>query len=430
MRVVLQKIFNLPHVYSSVNSYVNILLEEKNIIENFIQGDLWRDKRELYFQDKIVFPLFIYYDDFEVNNALRTHTDIQKLGAVYYSVACFPPEVNSLLENIFLAMLFHSLDRVAFNNNNIFNILIDELNYLQTEGIEIEPNKGEKLKIYFALGLLLGDNLGLNGILGFVESFNAHYTYRLCKTSKDQWQTEFFEKRLRKYTYDSDVLQKNFIKNGIKEKSIWDQVLYFKTSQNFTGDWLHDGPEGWFKFVLQCILHHYVTKKPRIISVDILNDRLKTFEYHQNSISNNLPLISYAEIKNKKLSMSGSESSNFILIFAILVGDLIPENDTVWPLYLKMREIMDLILAPRLQRETCNLFRVLVSEFHMMFAELFPNERFTPKAHYFVHYGTIFKSSGPIRNLSTIQFEAKHKNKKKEANATTYRKKYYSYFMH
>jgi len=41
---------------------------------------------------------------------------------------------------------------------------------------------------------------------------------------------------------------------------------------------------------------------------------------------------------------------------AMLVGDLIPENDKVWPLYLKMREIMDFILARRLQRETCIFF--------------------------------------------------------------------------
>jgi len=56
-------------------------------------------------------------------------------------------------------MPFHSSDRTEFHNHSVFNILIDELNYLQTEGIEIEPKKGEKLRIYFALGLLLGDNL-------------------------------------------------------------------------------------------------------------------------------------------------------------------------------------------------------------------------------------------------------------------------------
>lgn len=51
---------------------------------------------------------------------------------------------------------------------------------------------------------------------------------------------------MRKYIYESDVLLKNITKSDIKEKSIWDKVLYFKTSQNFIADWLHDGPEGWF----------------------------------------------------------------------------------------------------------------------------------------------------------------------------------------
>lgn len=109
------------------------MLQENNIIENFIQGDLWRKKVEHYFHDKIVFSLFIYYDNFEVNNALGTHIGIQKLGAMYYSVvhvACFPSQVNSLLKNIYLAMLFHSSDRTEFHNHSVFNILIDELNYL------------------------------------------------------------------------------------------------------------------------------------------------------------------------------------------------------------------------------------------------------------------------------------------------------------
>lgn len=35
----------------------------------------------------------------------------------------------------------------------------------------------------------------------------------------------------------------------------------------------------------------------------------------------------------KKLSISDSESSNFILIFAMLIGDFIPENDKVWSLF-------------------------------------------------------------------------------------------------
>ena len=81
----------------------------------------------------------------------------------------------------------------------IFQIFIEELNYLETEGIDIEIEKG-KQKIYFALGFLLGDNLGLNSILGFVESFNDIYYCRFCKNSKTKIQCTFREKKMRSDT--------------------------------------------------------------------------------------------------------------------------------------------------------------------------------------------------------------------------------------
>ena len=51
---------------------------------------------------------------------------------------------------------------------------MDEINYLQKKGITFEMN-GSKITIYFALGLLLGDNLALNSALDYVSSFRTNY---------------------------------------------------------------------------------------------------------------------------------------------------------------------------------------------------------------------------------------------------------------
>ena len=40
--------------------------------------------------------------------------------------------------------------------------------------------------VKFQLVLILGDNLGLNGILGFVESFSANCFCRICKIHIDE----------------------------------------------------------------------------------------------------------------------------------------------------------------------------------------------------------------------------------------------------
>lgn len=61
--------------------------------------------------------------------------------------------------------------------------IIDEINYLANEGIIITTELGD-FKVYFILGLILGDNLGLNCILEFSKSFSSNYYCRFCKTHK------------------------------------------------------------------------------------------------------------------------------------------------------------------------------------------------------------------------------------------------------
>lgn len=77
-----------------------------------MQGFLWKKKKQKYCKEDIVFPLFVYFDDFEVNNPLGSHSG--KLGDVYVTVPCLPPECSSMLKNIFLVLLFESWTRPYF----------------------------------------------------------------------------------------------------------------------------------------------------------------------------------------------------------------------------------------------------------------------------------------------------------------------------
>jgi hypothetical protein len=80
---------------------------------------------------------------------------------------------------------FYAEDRVKFGNETIFNILIEETNNLRTKGIEVCV-EGKKYQLIFVMVQLLGDNLGLNSILGYVECFSANYYCRACKMHKQQ----------------------------------------------------------------------------------------------------------------------------------------------------------------------------------------------------------------------------------------------------
>jgi hypothetical protein len=194
LRTIFKAFFSLPGVFDTVYNYMVNLMQETAVLSNFVQGKLWRKKKIDYFSDKIVFPLFVYYDDFEVNNPLGSHKAIQKIDGTYVTISCIPPEYRSTLNEIFVTLLFHASDRAQFKNAAMFRILVDEINYLQDHGIVLHLPQGDQ-KVYFAQGLLTGDNLGLNTILGYSMSFNATYYCRFCTTGKEDCEKDCFVRK-------------------------------------------------------------------------------------------------------------------------------------------------------------------------------------------------------------------------------------------
>lgn len=131
-------------------------MKQTDDVSNVIQGTLWQNIMNKY-SDKTIFPLIIYFDD------LSTHAGINKIGAVYFTIPCLPPEYSALLENIFLLQLHYSTDRNVFGNYCIFKYIIRDLIYLSENGITVKTAEGQS-KIYFNLVTIVGDNLGLNSI--------------------------------------------------------------------------------------------------------------------------------------------------------------------------------------------------------------------------------------------------------------------------
>ena len=143
------------------------LYNDKTVIRNFIQGNLWNEQRKKFI-GKFVIPLFVFIDDFEPGNSLGSHSGCNKIGPAYVSIPCIPPKYYSQLKYIFPVLIAYSDDKKKFGNQMVFQKLINELNHLHDDGIKIKIGDTEQT-IYFQLSLILGDNLGLNGILGFTE---------------------------------------------------------------------------------------------------------------------------------------------------------------------------------------------------------------------------------------------------------------------
>ncbi|XP_018306226.1 uncharacterized protein, partial [Mycetomoellerius zeteki] len=90
---------------------------------------------------------------------------------MYISLPCLPLEFRSKLDSIFLLQIVHSSDVKEYKPEVIY-------------GIEIDID-GKLITILFKVALIIGDNLGLNSILGFTTSFNSNFFCRFCKVTKN-----------------------------------------------------------------------------------------------------------------------------------------------------------------------------------------------------------------------------------------------------
>ena len=167
----LKSFLELPGVLDQILSYMRDLESESEIMENVVQGTLWRDEIKPKFGDKSVLPLTMSFDEFETNKDLGSHAVVHKLMACHIAISCLPLAFLSQLENMFLALLYHASDK-AFGLEEVFRPLLTDLRNLETDGIDVIVD-GNVRRLHFAVCLISCDNLGLQTVLGLVESFSA-----------------------------------------------------------------------------------------------------------------------------------------------------------------------------------------------------------------------------------------------------------------
>lgn len=415
----LKQFLELPNVYDMIMKHMTKLMSEKKI-SNFVNGELWKTKIK-NFKNKTVIPYFLFIDDLEVNNPLGSHRGFQKITAIYYSIPVIPPEYISMLENIFLAGLFKAKDCKLHGKDKCFYPLVNEIKELSSSGLTLCIN-GENKHVYFVLGLIIGDNLGLNDSLGFTNSFNANFFCRFCRRHKSYLSKDLIEYSdfLRdEINYNSDLKLNDLKRTGIVEDSLLNTIDEFHVTKNYAVDIMHDIFEGICHYNLSKIISHFINEL-HLFTLETLNARIQLFSFGETENGNIPSSINISDLNNHHFNMSAREMWCFFHHLPFIIGDLIPRQNTVWQFFLTMLKLFDLIVLPEFDENTIAVINHQISEMNSLYMRLF-NEKLKPKHHFLVHYGTVIKQSGPLKNLSCFRFEAKHHVLKTYANNTTSR---------
>ena len=367
---VLKRFLELPNVFDETYKYYCDLINTSDSITNIIQTEFWKKNVE-YKENSIIFPLHIFEDAFETGNPLGPNAGKHKLNGVYASIACLPPEQKSKLNNIFSLQIYYVDDLHNFNRKEIFSDMIILLNKLDTEGITLELKENRIINVRFKVANIIADNLGLNGILGFQESFSANHFCRICKLHKTETKKRCHQvdKSLRNLeNYKKDLEIRNSEKSGIKEACVFHDLIDFHCTVNISVDVMHDILEGICRVEMFHVVHHCL-KVAKYFSLKTLNHRLTFFRFKDSE--NRPPLITETDIVNKKLKMTASQMLAFVLNFGLMVGDLITKrNDEFWKLYKLQREILSVALQNTIENSTPALFEKLVMEHHTLYIKL------------------------------------------------------------
>jgi hypothetical protein len=362
-----------------------------------------------------VLVLRLYGDDFEPANPLGSHKSVYKLGCIYYQFENLPLHMQSKTDNIFLALCYHSDDIKNFGWSAVFKPLVDELKSLESNGIDLEINGAlENYKV--VISCITGDNLFLNGVLGFVESFTATHPCRHCTSSRADFKikhTEQADEIRTVKSYDEAVSKISVSETGIKELCVLNELHYFHASENYVQDLMHDMLEGVCSYDMRLVCNNLSVST---VTIQTLNNRMQSCNFGYHDMSSKPPVIT--SFDNEMLPFEAAEMWCFMRYLSVVIGDLISCDNEAWLLYLHLRQIMDLVFSPRISKPEIDLLRVLISEYLQMRCKLFPLEPVKNKHHHMVHYPRLIALNGPMSRFWCMRFEQKHQRYKRLAHIT------------
>ena len=393
-------------------------VKDPNLLSSYVDGTIC--KCHDVFTDKNAIRLHLYVDEFEVCNPIGSHRSTHKLCAFYYFLGNVEEQYHSQLKHIHLCLLVkEKYIKKSRTFKQVLQPLIAELEVLYNEGILVNI-EGNLIRLYGALATVSADNLSAHAVAGLRRVFNSGRICRQCMILHTEIEKELKESLTLIRTEEMHfyhikaVSSKNGVSAatyGVEKRCPFLNLPYFKVTESFPPDVMHDVLEGVIPVTLKLVI--LVLK--RIVTIAQINTEIETFSFGRNDIKNK-PVLLPVSLGSANISGSASEKLCLFRLLPFLIGYRVPQNDPHWLLYLMLREIVDFLMSPSVSKTVLPYLQLLIEQFLKTFVSLFPGQM-KPKFHYLLHYPRLIAQYGPLRYLWCMRFEAKHQYFKKLASA-------------
>jgi hypothetical protein len=398
IKLSLQALFQQESVVQQYKS-THAINMQKDMLEDIADGAVFKNST-FFVNNPSAVKLLLYADAFEVANPLGSGRKKHKIHAVYYILGDLEAYNRSNIDQIQLVLLCREADLKKFGIEKSYEKLISDLKELETSGIQIAGNKvkGTVLSV-------CGDNLGSHEIGGFSVNFSSgEYFCRYCMIQRQTFRSIPYSLGCLRTVenYSEAVLSQSL---GICGPSVFNDLHYFHVCQPGLAPCLaHDLFEGVVSKDMALFIKYFVKRK--WFTYDHLNRVIERFHYVGTDASDKPAIIrKFAD----KLGGQAIQNWCLLRLFPILIFKWVNCEDKVWELFLMLRELVLLIVAPKLSVDQVGYLKCLIEQYLEARFVLFPDDNLRPKHHYLLHYPHLILQFGPLIRLWTMRFESKHK---------------------
>jgi len=403
------------------SQYVDLLRQDKcvpGVISDCWDGLLYKQHPMLSDTSKFTIAIQLFYDGMGTTNPLRGQSSLCNVGVFYFIVKNLPNAFNSCFANVHLVALCYSSDIKTYGFENILRKFVSEVKQLSDNGFDVMGTQ-----VYVSLIQVACDNLALNGLLGFTESFSADYFCTMCYATQDDVKSKFYESEFRLRTesgYQEDLAvvasgrQASLVySHGVKRNCILNEIPHFHVTRNFSLDIMHIVLEGIVQVELSCVLYHLCNVK-RYLTYDALSAKIASFWSAVDvEKCNKPPDLNHIDKPGRLCpSMKAVQSWALLKYLPLIIGHIIAEDDEHWLFLLHLSEMVDFLFSPAYTVGMVSYLREMIADHLNMFSELYVDEetgiRLKPKHHLLVHLPTVILHSGPLVGMNCMRYELKN----------------------
>lgn len=347
-------------------------------------------------------------DDFEVCSPLKTKAGVHKVTGIYCHIRNLPAEYNSRLDNMHLVAICNVQDfkQADASFDDVLKLIVNDIQTLQTNGIDIGDNKNLK----GTLINICADNLGANEVFGFVKSFNTDGFCRICSVSKKVSETQVKEdpELIRKKDDYMDYVQiaanggNTKESKGIVHYCLFNDIEYFHILDNYSIDIMHDALEGIIYVFIRFFLNIIIDRK--ILKPDEISDMIRDFNYGLLGKRNKPSKVIFTK---RNFNQNATQSYNIMLNMPFIFYNQKNDLEDIWPIMEQLLQILQIIFSSKISENDLVRLDGLTTKF---LSDLVQNGvKLTPKLHNLIHYVRVLRLMGPLIHMWAMRVEAKHK---------------------